>query len=372
MNWQQLQRSSLEEIVAWAEGEPWCQDMAACAQDAQWHSEGDVWTHTKLVLEELTRLEEWPSLTSREQLVLIFTALFHDVAKPLTTQVDPDSGRVTSPKHAVKGEHVARDILRNLDCDLTTREEIAQLVRYHGRPAFLLERTEPTHEVVRLSWLVSNRLLYLFALADTRGRDTDSMTRPEENLHYWKLMAEEAGCFDQRFPFATDHARFTFFRQPKPNLHYIPHDDFSCKVTVMAGLPGSGKDRWLSLNRSDLPIVSLDELRGELNVDPTDDQGKVAQLAKERCRELLRAGTSFAFNATNTMRLTRSRWIDLFAAYHAQIEIVYLEPPLTKLLQQNRERERSVPEQVILKLAQRCEPPTWLECHSLIMDSSDK
>lgn len=85
-----------------------------------------------------------------------------------------------SPKHAVKGEHVARAVLRDLGCDLKTREEIARLVRYHGRPAFLLEREEPTHEVVRLSWLVNNRLLYLFALADTRGRDTDSMTRPEE------------------------------------------------------------------------------------------------------------------------------------------------------------------------------------------------
>ena len=84
-------------------------------------------------------LEEWPSLTAHEQTVLIFTALFHDVAKPLTTEVDPETGRVTSPKHAVKGEHVARAILRELGCDLTTREEIARMVRYHGRPAFLLE-----------------------------------------------------------------------------------------------------------------------------------------------------------------------------------------------------------------------------------------
>jgi hypothetical protein len=160
----------------------------------------------------------------------------------------------------------------------TTREEIARLVRYHGRPAFLLERDEPTHEVVRLSWLVSNRLLYLFALADTRGRDTDSMSRPEENLHFWKLMAEEAGCYDQPYPFATDHARFTFFRQREPNLHYVPHEDFSCEVTVMSGLPGSGKDRWLGQNRSELPVVSLDDIRGELGVEPTDDQGQVAQL----------------------------------------------------------------------------------------------
>ena len=310
-------------------------------QDAEWHSEGDVWTHTKMVLEQLVELDEWPSLPPSEQTVLILTALFHDVAKPLTTEVDSETGRVRSPKHAVKGEHVARAVLRNLDCELTTREEITRLVRYHGRPVFLLERDELTHEVVRHSWLVNNRLLYLFALADTRGRDTDWMTRPEENLHFWKLMAEESGCYDQPYPFATDHARFTFFRQQEPNLHYVPHEEFSCTVTLMAGLPGSGKDTWLLRNRRELPIVSLDKIRGELGVEPTDDQGQVAQLAQERCRELLRAGTSFAFNATNTMKQTRGRWLNLFADYNAHIEIVYVEPPFEHLLRQNKERSKS-------------------------------
>ncbi len=370
MNWDELTHTSLDDILAWAEAQPWCQAMAQCAQDAEWHSEGDVWTHTKLVCQQLAELDEWATLTRHEQTVLIFTALFHDAAKPLTTQADPDTGRITSPKHAVKGEHVARGILRDLGCELKTREEIARLVRYHGRPAFLVERSEPAHEVVRLSWLVNNRLLYLFALADTRGRDTDSMTRPEENLHYWKLQAEELGCYDQPYPFATDHARFTFFRQREPNLHYVPHEDFTCCVTVMSGLPGGGKDHWLATHGSDLPVVSLDDVREELRVEPTDDQGRVAQLARERCREFLRAGRSFAFNATNTIRQTRSRWIDLFADYNARIEIVYLEPPLQSLLRQNKSRSQAVPEPVIRKLADKCEPPTWIECHSLVMIES--
>lgn len=321
-----------------------------------------------MVLRQLADLEDWSSLSAHEQTVLIFTALFHDVAKPLTTEVDPETGRVTSPKHAVKGEHVARRVLRDLGCDLMTREEIARLVRYHGRPAFLFERDEPTHEVVRLSWLVNNRLLYLFALADTRGRDTDSMTRPEENLHFWKLMAEETGCYDQPFPFATDHARFTFFRQRAPNLHYVPHEEFSCEVTVMAGLPGSGKDTWLSRNRHGRPVVSLDDIRVELDIEPTDEQGQAAQLARERCREFLRAGTSFAFNATNTMKQTRGRWLSLFADYNARIEIIYLEPPFESILQQNKDRGRTVPESVIRKLADKCEPPTWTECHKLVLE----
>src|SRR5690606_5547495 len=169
-------------------------------------------------------------------------------------------------------------------------------------------------------------------------------------------------------PFATDHARFTFFRQREPNLHYVPHEEFSCTVALMSGLPGSGKDTWLFRNRNELPVVSLDDIRGELGVEPTDDQGRVAQLAHERCREYLRSGTSFAFNATNTMRQTRGRWLNLFADYNARIEVVYLEPPFEDLLVQNKARSKAVPEPVICKLADKCEPPTWTECHSLVMD----
>jgi hypothetical protein len=254
MNWQELQTSSLNDILSWAESQPWCRAMAECDQDVQWHSEGDVWTHTKLVCRKLTELDEWTSLTDHQRLVLTFAGLFHDSAKPLTTVTDPLTGRITSPNHAVRGEHVVRNVLRELECELSTREEIARLVRYHGRPAFLLERIEPEHEVIRLSWLVNHRLLYLFALADTRGRDTDSMTRPEENLHLWRLIAEESGCYDRPYPFANDHARFVFFRRQQPNPHYMPYEDFSCTVTMMSGLPGSGKDTWLAEHHRDLPV----------------------------------------------------------------------------------------------------------------------
>ena len=371
MNWDELRNSSLEEILAWAEGQPWCQAMAACGQDVGWHAEGDVWTHTRMVCEQLPGLEGWSSLTSHERTVLALTALFHDSGKPLTSVVDPASGRVTSPKHAVKGEHLCRSILRDLGCDLATREEIARLVRFHGRPPFLLEKPDPANEVVSLSWVVSNKLLFLFALADTRGRTSAEMSRPEENLQFWRLVAEENGCFDRPYLFANDHARFLFYRQREPNLHYVPFEEYRCTVTMMSGLPGSGKDTWLAANRPDLPVVSLDGVRGELEIDPADDQGEVVQVGRERCREFLRSGRPFAFKATNLLRLTRQRWIGLFADYQARIEIVYVEPPLSVVLAWNKRRERPVPEKVVLGLAARCEPPTITEAHGLTVICED-
>jgi predicted kinase len=367
MNWREIQTSSHEEILTWAAEQPWARAMAACGQDRGWHAEGDVWTHTRMVCDQLPMLDEWASLGDHERLVLHFTALLHDAGKPLTSQVDPATGRVTSPKHAVKGEHLARSVLRDLGCELATREEIARMVRSHGRPAFLLEKAEPAHEVATLSWLVSNRLLHLFALADTRGRTTAETTRPGENLHLFRLAAEENGCLDRPYPFANDHARFLFHRQVRPSLHYVPHEDFRCTATMLSGLPAAGKDSWLADHLPDLPVVSLDDLRGEMNVEATDDQGAVIQAARERCREHLRAGRSFAFNATNLLRQTRRGWIDLFAGYGARVEIVYIEPPLPLILARNARRSSPVPERVILRLAEKLEPPTPVEAHEIIV-----
>ncbi|QEH34512.1 HD domain protein [Aquisphaera giovannonii] len=367
MSWDDLNNAEPDEVLAWAEAQPWAVAMASCQQDASWHAEGDVWTHTKMACAQLTGLDEWPDLTGRDRTVLLFTALFHDFGKPLTSHVNPTTGRITSPKHALKGEHLARNILRELGCDLETREQIARLVRFHGRPAFLLEKPEPDVEVVSLSWLVRNRLLYLFALADTRGRITAEMGRPEESLHVWRLVAEENGCLDRPYPFDSDHARFVFYRQERPNLHYAPHEAFRGAVTMLSGLPGAGKDAWIAANAPGMPVVSLDELRRDLEIEPDDDQGEVIQAGRERCREHLRAGRPFVFNATNLLRQTRRRWIDLFDDYGARIEIVYIEPPLSVILKQNTRRVRPVPERVIRRLAEKCEPPTLTEAHGLVM-----
>jgi predicted kinase len=195
------------------------------------------------------------------------------------------------------------------------------------------------------------------------------MSRPEDNLHLWKLLAEENGCFDAPYAFANDQTRFLFFRNELSSLHYSPREDYACTVAMMSGLPGTGKDTWLARHRRGWPVVSLDGLRDELDIDPTEDQGTVIQAAREQCREHLRAKRNFAFNATNTMRSTRKRWIDLFADYKARVEIVYLEPPLKQLQAQNRQRKEPMPQLVIDRLLGKLEPPTWAEAHSVTLVS---
>jgi putative nucleotidyltransferase with HDIG domain len=225
--WTGIERATNTQILDWAEAQPWTRDTATCQQDAQWHAEGDVWTHTKMVCAELEKLVEWPALYHATRLRLPLAGLFHDSGKSATTALDSEAGRTRSPKHALVGAEIARRVLRELECDLVTREETAALVRFHGRPPYLLEKEKPEHEVISLSWLVNNRLLYLFAIADTRGRHANEMSRPEENLHLWKLVAEERGCFDRPYAFANEHARFLFYNEAPGQFQRNPKGGLS-------------------------------------------------------------------------------------------------------------------------------------------------
>jgi len=364
-NWDGFVRAGEEELLDWASEQPWAVAMRQCPQDAEWHAEGDVWTHTVLVFREVLQLPEYGALSSTERALLLATALFHDSGKPATTRPDPETGRLRSPKHSLAGAKLAREVLRDLGCPLDLREHLVALVRYHGRPPYLLEGPAPELEVIRLSSHLSNRLLHLFALADTRGRVGPEKSRPEEVLQLWRDLAEEHRCLDVAYPFANETARFLFHRGKADAIHYVPHEDHPCTVTMMSGLPGAGKDTWLQRNRKDLPVISLDAIREEEEVGPEEKQGRVIQAAQKRCKEWLAAGTDFAFNATNLTTAMRKGWIDLFDAYGARIEIVYLEPPLEVLFSRNRNRESSVPHRVMERLLAKLEVPVEGEAHRL-------
>ena len=133
----------------------------------------------------------------------------------------------------------------------------------------------------------------------------------------------------------------------------------------MAGLPGAGKDTWIARHAPDLPMISLDAIRRELKVTPREGQGAVAALAKSRARELLRRKQSLIWNATNITRAARTALINLFAAYHARIRIVYVDAPWDVILRRNHEREHRVPQPVIERMLRKLEVPDLTEAHRM-------
>ena len=336
--------------------------MAGCPQDAVHHAEGDVLVHTRMVVEALTNIPAWRALPQNEREVVFTAALLHDVAKPDCTRVE-DDGRITSRGHSKRGAITARALLWSLGVALEAREQVASLIKFHQIPFFLIDKPDGRRTLYEVSQSARCDLLALVAEADARGRVCDDSRRLLDNVSLFTQYAEEHDCLSRPRQFPNDHSRFLYFRKEGRDPDYAAFDDTVCEVVMMSGLPGAGKDFWVVENLADWPAVSLDALRREMKVAPTDNQGPVVSRAREVAREHLRRRRSFVWNATNISRQIRELSINLFAAYNARVRIVYVEAPEARLYAQNRERADSVPAEVIRKLTARWEVPDLTEAH---------
>jgi predicted kinase len=345
----------------------WVRRMAGCPQDPLWHAEGDVWIHTRMVLEALVALPGWRALPAEERRTVFAAALLHDVAKPDVTR--EEDGRITSRGHSRRGAVDARRLLWELGVPFAQREAICALVLSHQLPFFLLDRDGSKRAAIRLSWTLRCDWLALVAEADARGREAADQRRLVENVLLFAEYCEELGITSAPWGFASDHTRVLYFRSPERYEGAPAYDDTRLTVTLMSGLPGAGKDTWLATHAPELPVVSLDALRTELGVDPADHgaQGHVLAAARERAREHLRAGRDFAWNATNIARDLRGRCLGLFADYKARTRIVYVEAGAEALYEQNRARADAVPERVIERMLRRWSPPDLTEAHELMV-----
>lgn len=342
----------------------WLRSLADCPQDARYHAEGNVLIHTKLVCEELVALPQWQTLPEKERSILFAAALLHDVAKPGATQIEED-GAITSIGHARQGAKMARQILWDLNVPLQAREAIVALVKYSSLPLWFWDKPNPQRAVIKASQIVRCDWLGLLAVADVRGRYCNDREQLLERIEFWNEFCQENNCFDQSFPFSNAHSRFIYFQKEDANPNYVAYDNTRCSVVMMSGLPGSGKDTWIKENLADWQVISLDRLRRTMGIDPDEEQGAVAQKAKEQAKEYLRAGLSFVWNATNLSRQLREMLIRLFSSYQANIRIVYLESPKEELKKRNRTRQTQVPEKVLDRMINRTEVPDITEAHAV-------
>lgn len=338
--------------------------LAGCVQDPVHHAEGDVAIHPRMVLDELARIPAWRALDDAGRETVFLASALHDIGKPATTKVE-EGGRVTSRGHSRVGEQLARAFLYRAGFDPIRREQVAALIRRHQLPFFLIERENPKRTAFEISQSLRCDHLALVAEADIRGRRCQDLPRILDSIALFMELCREAACLDAPRAFPNDHARVEYFRKLDRDERYAAFDDTKLEVTMLSGLPGSGKDTWLKAQVGDRPVVSLDGIRDEMDLDHGETPGQVIAAAKERAKEFLRAHTPFVLNATNITRDIRGRWLDLFYEYHARVRIVWVETPWTELLRRNKKREHPVPVSVLDRLVEKWEPPDLTEAHTL-------
>ena len=234
---------------------PWIQQFRGCQQDEIYHGEGDVWIHTHMVVEALVSSNAWQRLPQTERLILFAAALLHDVAKPACTRLD--QGRITSRGHSQRGAIDARQILWQMRAPFAIREQICSLIEYHQAPFHLINHDDAQRRAFRISQTAHCRLLGLLARVDALGRICNDQDELLANISLFEELCREYGCLETPRAFPSAHSRFEYFRSEDRSPDYLAHEDFACRVTVISGLPGAGKDTWISEHMPSVPVVSL-------------------------------------------------------------------------------------------------------------------
>jgi tRNA nucleotidyltransferase (CCA-adding enzyme) len=143
-----------------------------CPQDPEWHPEGDVWTHTLMVIDEARQRNG--DLGRAALAIVMLGALCHDLGKPATTvHVE---GRIKSPGHEAAGVAPATAILNRLNIQtldgVDVRAQVLGLVAEHLRPSAFFKAKDTVRDGAfrRLAQRVDLELLTRFARADCHGR----------------------------------------------------------------------------------------------------------------------------------------------------------------------------------------------------------
>lgn len=350
----------IEQQLNWTflDQQDFIQDLAACEQDSIWHAEGNVYVHTKMVIDALLQLPEYQQCTPNDQYILQLAALLHDIAKPQCTFVE--DGRIVSPRHAKVGEKVTRDYL--WDMPFGQRETVCSLVRLHGLPLWSLDKPNPNREVIASSWRVRNELIYIIAKADVLGRICQDQAELLERAEYFKELCLENNCYTAPRTFYNEHSRFKFFQ----NNDAYPadrFDDTAFEVIILSGIAGSGKDTYAAT--LDMPMVSLDDLRIAMKVKrgDTTGEGHVVQRAYQMAKTYAAHQQSFVWNSTNITADMRAKIINALLPYNPKFKIVYLETSVQNVF--NR-RQGEIPRAALQKMYRSLDLPQYTEAHEVV------
>jgi predicted kinase len=133
-------------------------------------------------------------------------------------------------------------------------------------------------------------------------------------------------------------------------------------VVLAIGLPGSGKTTWFG--RRGVTPLSSDLLRNILfdDVEEQRYQGLVFSTLRSLLRARLIARMPWNYvDATNLSVHERRQWIKMAKSFGYEVQAVFFDVPLEVCLDRNRQRDRSVSEEAMRKMAEKLKPPVFEE-----------
>lgn len=375
---------------------PLLYELENTAQDNQWHAEGNVAIHTDMVLNALYQLLESQAMhiTGQQRQTLILAALLHDIAKPITTRNRDIAGvtRVVAPRHEEMGISYLAPRLPQLPISQACIEQVMALVGYHQMPKLLVVRNAGYADYLRLALNADLALLYWLEMADMQGRICSDFPQQIELLELFRMFAQEYALWENE---QAKHALLTQIQVKEDAAQQVYLDGYairqlahnqinrieeavaknyeSCQhyahLYVMCGISGSGKSTWIRQHLSEFEVISLDEIRKELNGKRSSqkNQGLMLQTAKQRLKTALGKKRHVVWDATNIRKDFREMICQLGLQYGALITIVAFQLTESALHANNKNRHHTVSDEVLKSQVDRLQWPAKTEGHRMLV-----
>ena len=373
---------------------PLLNELVYTDQDEEWHAEGDVHTHTDMVLEELDYIlaDEASWLDDERRMALVLAAALHDIAKPITTKIVEREGRtcLICPNHEEKGRSYVLKKLLGIGLSSRLILLTANLVGHHQMPNRLVRKDASEAEFLLLARQADPQLLYFLEKADMKGRICADMERNLESLELFRMRLEELDLWENESPYeewydlfeennisnSEDAVSIAIYDYEK-KIICSPEEGLArsfklkngySQLVITCGPSGSGKSTWIESLGDEWEIISLDNLRQQMTGKRSNqkDNGAVLQSARSLLKSLLSQNKNIVWDATSLRKDHRAALIQTGIKYGALVSVRAYIASEKVLYQRNNKRMNPVPEKVLQKQMESYQIPSVEEAHKLI------
>ena len=286
-----------------------------------YHLEGDVFTHTMMVLSSIPiYYKDWPEL--------IIAALLHDIGKPHTREINEEKKRVHFIGHEPLSAFYSIKIIDEIEKDFDIKLD---------------------KELIFKAIAVHTESFKIDAIKMNERFDFFNILRPLANADKMGRFSEK-GC-DDYFP--------NEIRSPKVEKIY------ENEVTFLIGLPASGKSTYIKENFENVSVLSRDELiediAEDLNLTYLECYNRMSkerhQFVDEEIdtirQKYVKNKENFVIDMASLSRKSRRRHLANIPDSYNKKAIVLLtdmETLVNRLKKRAKETGKNIPEHVIFNM----------------------